>query len=46
MLDPATARHSLGEMLGLGHVTAREIYATSDLMAQSRASSKITPGGI
>src|SRR5262244_1515991 len=28
MLDPATASHSLGEMLGLGKVTAKEIYAT------------------
>jgi hypothetical protein len=30
MLDPATASHSLGEMLGLGAVTARELYATLD----------------
>ena len=28
MLDSATASHSLGETLGLGSVTAREIYAT------------------
>jgi hypothetical protein len=30
MLDAATASDSLGEMLGLGSVTAREIYATLD----------------
>jgi DDE family transposase len=30
MLDSATASHSLGETLGLGSVTAREIYATLD----------------
>jgi hypothetical protein len=30
MLDPATASHSLGEMLGLGNVTAKEVYATLD----------------
>lgn len=30
MLDPATASHSLGEMLGLGSVSARELYATLD----------------
>ena len=30
MLDSATASHSLGETLGLGRVTAREIYATLD----------------
>jgi hypothetical protein len=30
MLDGATASHSLGETLGLGSVTAREIYATLD----------------
>ena len=28
MLDSTTASHSLGETLGLGRVTAREIYAT------------------
>src|SRR3984893_11930896 len=27
MLDPATASHSLGEMLELGKVTAKEVYA-------------------
>ena len=26
MLNPAAASHSLGEMLGLGRVTAREVY--------------------
>src|ERR1700751_1234198 len=30
MLDPATASHSLGEMLGLGKVAAKEVYATLD----------------
>src|SRR6202008_3772717 len=30
MLDPTTACHSLGEMLELGKVTAKEIYATAD----------------
>jgi hypothetical protein len=30
MLDPRTASHSLGEALGLGGVTAKEIYATLD----------------
>jgi hypothetical protein len=30
MLDPATATHSLGEMLGLGKVTAKEVYAALD----------------
>ena len=30
MLDTETASHSLGETIGLGHVTAREIYATLD----------------
>jgi hypothetical protein len=30
MLDGQTASHSLGEVLGLGAVTARELYATLD----------------
>jgi hypothetical protein len=30
MLDPATASHSLGEMLGLGKVAAKEVYAALD----------------
>lgn len=30
MLDTETASHSLGETLGLGSVTAREIYTTLD----------------
>jgi Transposase DDE domain len=30
MLDPATASHSLGEVLGLGRVSANELYATLD----------------
>ncbi len=30
MLDSRTASHSLGEMLGLGRVTAKDLYATLD----------------
>jgi hypothetical protein len=30
MLDTNTASHSLGEVLGLGHVTVRELYTTLD----------------
>src|SRR6202048_4506208 len=30
MLDPATASHSLGEMLGFGRVAAKEVYAALD----------------
>jgi len=30
MLDPATASHSLGEMLGLDRVAAKEVYAALD----------------
>jgi hypothetical protein len=30
MLDPATASHSLGEVLGLGRVSANELYAALD----------------
>jgi len=30
MLDPATASHSLGETLGLGGVSANEVYASLD----------------
>ncbi len=37
MLDPATASHSLGETLGLGSVTAREIYATLDWLGSEQA---------
>jgi Transposase DDE domain len=36
MLDPATASHSLGEMLGLGSVTAGEIYATLDWLGSEQ----------
>ena len=36
MLDTATASHSLGEMLGLGNVTAREIYATLDWLGREQ----------
>src|SRR5256712_395823 len=31
MLDPATASHSLGEMLGLGRVAAKEVYSALHL---------------
>src|ERR1700755_2993470 len=37
MLDRETASHSLGETLGLGHVTAREIYATLDWLGSEQA---------
>jgi Transposase DDE domain len=37
MLDSATASHSLGEMLGLGRVTAREIYTTLDWLGSEQA---------
>jgi Transposase DDE domain len=36
MLDPATASHSLGEMLGLGRVTAKEVYATLDWLGREQ----------
>src|SRR4030081_3521515 len=34
MLAPATASHSLGEVLGLGKVTAKEVYAALDWRAR------------
>ena len=37
MLDPATASHSLGEMLGLGSVTAKEVYATLDWLGSEQS---------
>src|SRR5438128_903844 len=36
MLDPATACHSLGEMLGLGKVTAKEVYAALDWLGREQ----------
>jgi hypothetical protein len=36
MLDPATASHSLGAVLGLGSVTARELYATLDWLGSEQ----------
>src|SRR5216110_1636695 len=36
MLDPATASHSLGEMLGLGRVTAKEVYAALDWLGREQ----------
>ena len=36
MLDPATASHSLGEMLGLGKVAAKEVYATLDWLGREQ----------
>jgi hypothetical protein len=36
MLDSETAGHSLGETIGLGSVTAREIYATLDWMGSEQ----------
>src|ERR1700734_2852801 len=37
MLDSDTASHSLGETLGLGDVTVREIYTTLDWLGSGRA---------
>src|SRR5260370_10087909 len=34
MLDPATASHSLGEMLGLGKVAAKEVYGALDWLGR------------
>src|SRR6476619_78107 len=36
MLDPATASHSLGEVLGLGRVAAKEIYAALDWLGREQ----------
>jgi hypothetical protein len=36
MLDPATASHSLGEVMGLGRVTAGEVYATLDWLGREQ----------
>jgi hypothetical protein len=36
MLDTATASHSLGETLGLGSVTARDIYTTLDWLGSEQ----------
>ena len=36
MLDPATASHSLGEMLGLGPVAAKEVYAALDWLGREQ----------
>src|SRR5438132_1526027 len=36
MLDPATASHSLGEMLGLGKVAAKELYAALDWLGREQ----------
>jgi hypothetical protein len=36
MLDRETASHSLGEVLGLGAVTARELYATLDWLGSEQ----------
>lgn len=37
MLDPATASHSLGEVLGLGRVSAGEVYATLDWLGREQS---------
>src|SRR6201990_3264131 len=42
MLDPATASHSLGEMLGLGKVAAKEVYATLDWLGREQPFIKAT----
>jgi len=36
MLDPATASHSLGEILGLGRVSANELYAALDWLGSEQ----------
>src|ERR1700757_3691406 len=36
MLDPATASHSLGEVLGLGKVAAKEVYAALDWLGREQ----------
>src|SRR5262245_28733979 len=36
MLDPATAGHSLGEVLGLGRVAAKEVYAALDWLGREQ----------
>ena len=36
MLDPATASHSLGKTLGLGRVSAREVYAALDWLGSEQ----------
>src|SRR5437899_10031156 len=36
MLDPATASHSLGEMLGLGRVAAKDVYAALDWLGREQ----------
>lgn len=36
MLDSETASHSLGEIIGLGRVTAREIYSTLDWLGSEQ----------
>jgi hypothetical protein len=36
MLDHSTAGHSLGEMLGLGRVSAKDLYATLDWLASEQ----------
>jgi hypothetical protein len=36
MLDPATASHSLGEMLGLGRVVVKEVYAALDWLGREQ----------
>src|ERR1700737_1228849 len=36
MLDPATASHSLGEMLGLGRVAAKEVYGALDWLGREQ----------
>jgi len=37
MLDPTTASHSLGEMLALGSVAARELYVTLDWLGSEQS---------
>src|SRR3974377_2214561 len=44
MLDPATASHSLGEMLGLGKVAANEVYAALDWLGRGARCIRATLG--
>jgi Transposase DDE domain len=37
MLDPGTSSHSLGEVLGLGSVTAKAVYATLDWLGSEQS---------
>jgi hypothetical protein len=44
MLDGQTASHSLGDVLGLGAVTARDLYATLDWLGSEQDPSRAAFG--